>query len=80
MPGNPVVTQYGGLMAFSANLKELYRQDAEYIDKILRGAHPGDLPIEDPRRWDFIVNVRAAQALGITLPAGRGAQVTQWFQ
>jgi putative ABC transport system substrate-binding protein len=73
-------TQFGGLMAFGADTKALHRQNAEYIDKILRGAHPGDLPIEEPRQWDFIVNVKAAQALGITFPPDAAAQVTQWFQ
>jgi putative ABC transport system substrate-binding protein len=74
------VTQFGGLMAFGADTKSLYRQNAEYIDKILHGAHPGDLPIDEPRQWVFIVNVKAAQALGITIPPDAAAQVTQWFQ
>jgi putative ABC transport system substrate-binding protein len=74
------VTRSGGLMAFCADIKAVHRQDAEYIDKILRGASPADLPIVEPRQFDFIVNVKAAQALGITFPPDAAAQVTQWIE
>jgi putative ABC transport system substrate-binding protein len=67
-------------VAFSANLKELYRLDAEYIDKIPRGAYPGDLPIEEPRQRWFIVNTWAARALRLTFPPDAAAQVTQWIE
>jgi putative ABC transport system substrate-binding protein len=77
---NPAVTENGGLMAFGTDLLGGYRQGAEYVDKILRGANPADLPVEEPRQFSFIVNVKAAQALGITFPPDAAAQVTQWVQ
>jgi putative ABC transport system substrate-binding protein len=70
----------GGLMSFSANWPSNYRQGAEYVDKILRGTRPADLPVVEPRQYDFIVNTKAAQDLGITFPPDAAAQVTQWIQ
>ncbi len=75
-----VVTENRGLMAIGVNLPVAYRHVAEYVDKILRGASPADLPVEEPREWQFIVNVKAAQALGITFPPDAAVQVTRWFQ
>jgi putative ABC transport system substrate-binding protein len=74
------VTDDGGLMAFGVNLLTNMRQDAEYVDKILSGAKPADLPVQEPREFDFVVNVKTAQALGITFPSDAAAQVTQWVQ
>jgi putative ABC transport system substrate-binding protein len=72
------VTENGGLMAFSLDLVAAFRQGAEYVDKILRGISPADLPVDEPRQFDFIVNVKAAQNLRITFPPDAAAQVTQW--
>jgi len=58
----------GGLMAYSPDLAVLFRRAAEYVDRILRGANPGDLPIEQPTEYRLIVNLKAAKALGITIP------------
>ena len=58
----------GGLAAYGVNLAELYRVGARFIDKILRGAKPADLPMERPTRFDFVVNLRTAKALGLTIP------------
>jgi putative ABC transport system substrate-binding protein len=58
----------GGLLAFSANLLHLERRAAIYVDKILKGAKPGDLPVEQPTKLELIVNVRAAKAIGLTIP------------
>jgi putative ABC transport system substrate-binding protein len=74
------VAENGGLMGFGPDIPTEFRQGAEYVDKILRGASPADLPVEDPRQWDFVVNVKTAQALGITFPPDAAAQVTQWVQ
>jgi putative ABC transport system substrate-binding protein len=74
------VTDDGGLMEFSANYFTLVREGAQYVDKILRGASPADLPVEEPRQYDFVVNVKAAQTLGITFPPDGASQVTQWIQ
>jgi putative ABC transport system substrate-binding protein len=76
----PSVTDYGGLMAYTPNTLALYRQGTEYVDKILRGTSPADLPIQQPRQWDFIVNVKAAQELRLTFPPDAAAQVTKWVQ
>jgi putative ABC transport system substrate-binding protein len=58
----------GGLMSYGTNFPDLYRRAADYVDKILRGAKPGDLPVEQPTKFDLIVNVTAAKVLGLKLP------------
>lgn len=60
--------QAGNLLSYGPNLRDYYRHLAGYANKLLRGAHPIDLPVEQPTRFELVVNLRAAKALGITLP------------
>jgi len=58
----------GGLMAYAPDLNVQFRRAADYVDKILNGAKPADLPIEQPTQWTLLVNLKAAKALGLTIP------------
>jgi putative ABC transport system substrate-binding protein len=58
----------GGLMAYGPSVPDNFRRAASYIDRILNGANPAELPIQEPVKFDFIVNLKTAKALGLTLP------------
>jgi ABC-type uncharacterized transport system substrate-binding protein len=58
----------GGLMAYGILQPELYRRAAVYVDKILKGAKPADLPVEQPKKFEFIINLKAAKQIGVTIP------------
>jgi len=68
MHGYGEYVQAGGLMSYGANLPDLYRRSADYVDKILRGANPGDMPVEQPTKFDLIINLTTAKALSLTIP------------
>jgi putative ABC transport system substrate-binding protein len=68
---------YTGLITYGANRDDLYRRAAAYVDKIFKGAKPGDLPIEQPTKFDLVVNMKAAKALGIKIPSSIMVQATR---
>jgi putative ABC transport system substrate-binding protein len=58
----------GGLMTYSVNFADLARRAATYVDKILKGTKPADLPVEQPTKFEFIINLKAAKEIGLTIP------------
>ena len=73
-------TDAGGLMSYGVNRADMWRRSATYVDKILKGARPSDLPIEQPTKFDFVVNLPTARAIGLTIPPSVLQQATEIIQ
>ena len=68
MYGSAEVVDVGGLMSYAANLSDLFRRAATYVDKILKGSNPADLPIEQPTKFELVINLKTAKQIGLTIP------------
>ena len=66
--GSLEVAEAGGLMAYAVDFAEMFRHAAVFVDKILKGAKPYELPVEQPTRFKFVINLKTANALGLTIP------------
>jgi putative ABC transport system substrate-binding protein len=66
--GQPEFMDTGGLMVYGASVTEMFRRAATYVDKILKGTNPADLPVEQPTKFEFVINLKAAKQIGLTIP------------
>jgi putative ABC transport system substrate-binding protein len=74
------ITEAGGLASYAPDFLDIWRNAARYVDRVLRGANPGDLPVEQPTKFELVVNLKTAKALGIVIPPsmlGRADQVLE---
>ncbi len=63
------LVEAGGLMSYAPSYADLFRRAADFVDKILKGTKPGDIPVEQPTKFEFVINLKAAKQIGLTIPA-----------
>ena len=81
MYGGPEVVDAGGLMSYAPSFTDQYRRAATYVDKILKGTKPADLPVERPMKFELVINLKAAKQIGLTIPGSvvyRADRVIKW--
>ena len=73
----PGFAREGGLLSYGANFPDIFRRAAPYVDRILRGANPADLPVQAPTKYQLVINLKTARALGLTIPPSVLARADQ---